>query len=465
MADTEEAGNAQHTASDVHRSPKFLRTLSAKASDYHGRVPGIRKLPFPAVAIIVALIVANLCVWIAAGIVLHFHPSLISTAVLSYTLGLRHALDADHISAIDLMTRRLIITGRRPVTVGLFFSLGHSTIVIITSVVVAATASAVSHKFGAFSRVGNIIGTSVSAGFLILLGIMNAYILYKLIIQLKREINMHPDEDQGFKVRGGGCLFHIFKKMFKLIDRPWKMYPLGILFGLGFDTSSEIALLGISSIEATSGAASHPGSFWLILLFPILFTAGMALLDTTDGALMLALYSSVALAKDRIATLYYGAVLTGLTVAVACVIGVIQLLSLIDGVASPTGKFWEGVESAGDHYDIIGGAICASFVLIGCLSILIYKPWRRRIDRYREQRFGPSLAGQEAATELHDLSTADDLKSKDLDAKIHHGEIETVPTIAEAESSRTQDRSNGTDSRRGEGVKGGASIDKIEEME
>ena len=127
------------------------------------------------------------------------------------------------------------------------------------------------------------------------------------------------------------------------------MYPIGVLFGLGFDTSSEIALLGISSIEA-----SHGTSIWLILVFPCLFTAGMALLDTTDGALMMALYCSANLATDKIATLYYGCVLTGITVVVAIVIGTIQLLTLIDSVANPHGKFWEGVETANNNYDIIG---------------------------------------------------------------------------------------------------------------
>ena len=275
---------------------------------------------------------------------------MISTAVLSYTLGLRHALDADHISAIDLMTRRLIAAGQQPVTVGTFFSLGHSTIVIITSIVVAATASAVSERFDNFSKVGGIIGTSVSAAFLILLGIMNMWILVKLIQEMKRRLRAEPgSEPEGFTLQGGGCLFHLLKRMFKLIDKPWKMYPLGVLFGLGFDTSSEIALLGIASIQATQGT-----SIWLILIFPLLFTAGMCLLDTTDGALMMSLYTSTKLARDPIAILYYSIVLTVITVMVALVIGVIQLLSLVLNVAEPSGPFWDGVANAGDHYEIIG---------------------------------------------------------------------------------------------------------------
>ncbi|MCJ1368921.1 hypothetical protein MMC20_000128 [Loxospora ochrophaea] len=156
------------------------------------------------------------------------------------------------------------------------------------------------------------------------------------------------------------------------------MYPLGVMFGLGFDTSSEVALLGIASIQGAKGT-----SIWLILIFPILFTAGMCLLDTIDGALMLTLYTSTSLAKDPIVMLYYSIVLTVITVVVAIIIGVIQMLSLILNIAQPTGRFWNGVGVVGDHYDIIGGAICGSFLVFGGLSVLVYQPWRRRVDRRR----------------------------------------------------------------------------------
>ncbi|RMZ67929.1 beta-ketoacyl synthase [Pyrenophora seminiperda CCB06] len=342
-------------------------------------IPYLRRLPISAIAIIVALIAANLVVWAAVGIVLHWHTPLISTAILSYTLGLRHALDADHISAIDLMTRRLIAADQRPVTVGMFFSLGHSTVVIATSLVVAGTAAAVSDKFDNFERIGGIIGTSISAAFLLLLGIMNIYILYKLIVQIKKMIASEPgSEHEQFKIQGGGCLFPILQKLFKLVDRPWKMYPLGVLFGLGFDTSSEIAILGISSIQATKGT-----SIWLILIFPLLFTAGMCLLDTTDGALMMSLYTSTQMARDPIAICYYSIVLTVITVIVATIIGTVQFLNLVLNVAEPHGKFWDGVEKLGEAWDIVGGAICGTFIIFGGLSVVLYKPWRRRIDKKR----------------------------------------------------------------------------------
>ncbi|KAI4133374.1 MAG: hypothetical protein LQ338_000274 [Usnochroma carphineum] len=258
-----------------------------------------------------------------------FERDLAPTAIISYSLGLRHAIDADHITIIDLVTRRLVATGQQPVAVGTFFSLGHSThteessIVVITSIVVAATAAAISSKFGTFSRVGGIIGSSVSAGVLILLGVANAYILWKLVQQMRGYIRRRADEDPQLAVQG-----------------------------------HEIALLGIASIQGAKGT-----SIWLILIFPVLFTAGMCLLDTVDGALMMALYTSTALAKDRIAILYYSIVLTFVTVIVAIVIGFIQLLSLILNVAGPTGRFWDGVAVAGDHYDIIG-----MVPLISCIA-------------------------------------------------------------------------------------------------
>jgi len=240
--------------------------------------PQLRLLPFPAIRIIAIVSAVNAVVWIAVAILLRSHPLLSSSAVLSFTLGLRHALDADHISAIDLMTRRLVATGSRPVTVGTWFSLGHSTIVIITCIVVAATAGALEQRFEGFSNVGGIIGTGVSAAVLIILGIGNGWILVKLIQRMRQVLREDDAEDlrggtgdRGLSFEGGGVMVRLFKKVFKLIDRPWKMYPLGVLFGLGFDTSSEIAVIGIASVEGASGT-----SIWLILIFPVLFT-GMLL--------------------------------------------------------------------------------------------------------------------------------------------------------------------------------------------
>ncbi|KAJ5684575.1 uncharacterized protein N7477_000920 [Penicillium maclennaniae] len=426
-----------------------LKPLIRHARRSHSKMPGIRKIPLRAIGIITLIALLNCIAWVAAAIVLRFHPTMVSTAVLAYTLGLRHAFDADHISAIDLMTRRLLATGQKPVTVGTFFSLGHSTIVIITSIVVAATAAAISSKFDSFSTIGGIIGSSVSAAFLILLGIMNAYILYKLIKQMQKVFSLSEDQaDEAWKIEGGGVLFSVLKKMFKLIDRPWKMYPLGILFGLGFDTSSEVALLGISSVEAANGT-----SFWVILILPALFTAGMCLLDTIDGALMFSLYIQPSANflppkrdsvipdnasetpenelpqshdnhRDPIAFLYYSIVLTTLTVIVAIVIGVIQLLTMILNVTDAKGKFWDGVQVAGDYYDVIGGGICGCFLVVGVLSVLCYKPWRRWMDR----RHGKTVVSDEERYRDGALESGDDtgIVAHNAGSRVERGQTEVV---------------------------------------
>ncbi|KAK3369347.1 high-affinity nickel-transport protein-domain-containing protein [Lasiosphaeria ovina] len=386
-------------------TPSSVRRLWSQARRRSGRLWGpLGAVPAPALRLIGALVAVNVVVWAAAGVVLRYFPKMITPAVLAYTLGLRHALDADHISAIDLMTRRLIASGQRPVAVGTWFSLGHSTVVVVTCIVVAATAGALRDRFDSFQRVGAIVGTSVSAAFLLILCAGNAWVMWQLVKRLREVLlaeqqkarrqqqaeaggggggeggaqDAADDNDAADQLQldGPGFLANVFRGVFRIVDRPWKMFPLGILFGLGFDTSSEIAILGIASIQAAQGT-----SLWLILLFPVLFTAGMCLLDTTDGALMMALYTSKAFARDRVAILYYSIVLTGITILVSAFIGIVQVLSLVENVAEPQGSFWDGVAAIGDHYDIIGGCICGVFVLAGLGSVVVYRPWRRRIDR------------------------------------------------------------------------------------
>ncbi|KAI0441714.1 NicO-domain-containing protein [Xylaria telfairii] len=359
----------------------------------------LKSLPTPVLYIILLLLVANALIWAAVAIVLHFNPALVGAAVLSYTLGLRHALDADHIAAIDLMTRRLIASGQRPVTVGTFFSLGHSTIVIITCIVVAATAGALRERFDSFQYIGGIIGTSVSAAVLLILCVGNGWVLYRLVSKLRgvlREPGPHGSGDdemaagnddqvvRDLQLDSPGFLANVLRKFFKVIDRPWKMYPLGVLFGLGFDTSSEIAVLGIASVQGAQGT-----SLWIILIFPLLFTAGMCLVDTTDGALMMTLYTSKAFARDKVAILYYSIILTGITVIVSAFIGIIQILSLVQHVAGPEGSFWDGLTEIDDHFEIVGASIVGVFVLAGIGSVVIYRPWRRRMEQRRVQRIPP----------------------------------------------------------------------------
>ncbi|KAL8728646.1 MAG: hypothetical protein Q9181_005275 [Wetmoreana brouardii] len=198
----------------------------------------------------------------------------------------------------------------------------------------------------------------------------------------------------------------------------------------------EIALLGIASIQGAKGT-----SIWLILIFPVLFTAGMCLLDTIDGALMMALYTSTALAQDRIAILYYSIVLTIVTVIVAIVIGFIQLLNLILNVAEPSGKFWDGVQVAGDHYDVIGGGICGSFLVFGALSVLLYRPWRRWFDKRRQIYQQPQQIEEATETADDTVEPADVPNRADKSDNVSSGLEVVSPDTTAIESGHKRQRS------------------------
>ncbi len=233
------------------------------------------------------LVAFNLLAWLWALTAFHDHPVLLGTALLAYSFGLRHAVDADHIAAIDNVTCKLMQEGKRPVTVGFFFSLGHSTIVVLATATVAATAMAFKQQFDEFHAVGGIVGTLVSTFFLLAIAIMNIIILvgvYKTFQRVKAG-GRYVEEDLNALLAGRGFLSCLFRPLFAIIRSSWHMYPLGFLFGLGFDTATEIGLLGISAAEASKGL-----SVWSIMVFPALFTAGMSLVDTTDGILMLGAY-------------------------------------------------------------------------------------------------------------------------------------------------------------------------------
>lgn len=261
------------TAPLLPASPSRSRSPSPTphAIPYLSKIP----LPAPALHIILLLLVINLLAWAIAAAPLATHPTLLPAAALSYVLGLRHALDADHIAAIDLSTRRLIAAGQRPVSVGTFFALGHSTIVIVTCVAVAATGGVLRDRFNGVEEWGELIGGVVSAVVLVIFCGGNGWVLYRLVRRLRSAVGEGEVEGENVELRGavagdvegGGFLSVMFGRLFKLVDRPWKMFPLGVLFGMGFDTSSEVAILGIASIHAVQGT-----SIWLILIFPMLFT-------------------------------------------------------------------------------------------------------------------------------------------------------------------------------------------------
>ncbi|WVF72327.1 hypothetical protein IAT40_007140 [Kwoniella sp. CBS 6097] len=247
-----------------------------------------------AIALVAAELLANAICWIAAALTLRQADGLLGLAMLAWTIGLRHGLDADHISAIDNATRQLVSLGQLPITCGLFFSLGHSTIVIVVNIAIAVSVD-IYDKLDRFGSVGGIIGASVSASFLFLIACINIYFLIGAIkqrqrIKYRQAHNLPPEQDEDpTKVHGGGCLVRIIGPVLRAVDRPWKMYPVGVLFGLGFDTASSIALLAISAI-AQRGPNGQAISHGKIVILP--FTAGMSLVDSLDSILMLYAYAT-----------------------------------------------------------------------------------------------------------------------------------------------------------------------------
>lgn len=339
-----------------------------------------------AIVTIVGLLIANIAIWIAALLAFHHFPLLLGTATLAYTFGLRHALDADHISAIDNVTRKLMQDGRRPVLVGFFFSLGHSTIVVLLSVLIALTAARIQSRFPGMQRVGGLIGTSVSALFLLLIAGINLLVLRSVVRAFGKVKRGEPYDDQDLEVTLSqlGLMGRIFRPILHLVDSSWKMYGVGFLFGLGFDTATEVGLLGISATSATHGLP-----IWSILLFPALFTAGMCLIDTADGILMLGAYGWAFVHPVR--KLYYNMTITTISVVIAVLVGGIEMLSIVGDQFNLHGFFWDSIASLSDHFGVIGVLIIFIFVGSWIASAIAY-----RIMGYQELEFVAELASRSA---------------------------------------------------------------------
>jgi nickel/cobalt transporter (NiCoT) family protein len=277
---------------------------------------------------------------------------------------------ADHIAAIDNVIRKLMQEGKRPVAVGFFFSLGHSTVVVLMSAAVAVTAAALQNRFDAFKQVGGIIGTSVSAFFLLIVAVMNLLIMAGTYRVFRRVRNggHYNEEDFDMLLARGGILARIFRPLFKLIRKSWHMYPLGFLFGLGFDTATEVAVLGISAAAASKGMP-----VWCVLIFPALFTAGMALVDTTDGILMLGAYGWAFL--NPIRKLFYNLTITAVSVVVALFVGGLEVLGMIDDQFTFNGPFWNFIRTLNDdkNFYTLGCVIIGIFAASWLVSIAIYR--------------------------------------------------------------------------------------------
>ncbi len=322
-------------------------------------------------AIYLLLAAFNLAAWGWALVVFRGFPVLLGTAFLAYSFGLRHAVDADHIAAIDNVTRKLMQEGKRPVAVGFLFSMGHSTIVVLGSVLIAGTAIAMQHRFEVMKQIGSVIGTLVSALFLFAIAAVNLVVLLSVLQTFQRVRRGEPyvDEDLNLLLNGRGLLSRLFRPVFGLIRSSWHMYPLGLLFGLGFDTATEIGLLGISAAEASRGL-----SMWSILVFPVLFAAGMSLIDTTDNILMLGAYGWAFVKPIR--KLYYNITITSVSVIVALVVGGIESLGLLSGQLHRHGAFWNAVDELNGNFGLLGYFIIGVFALSWAVSIAVYR-WRR----------------------------------------------------------------------------------------
>ena len=316
----------------------------------------------------IVLIAANVLAWLWAFMQFHDQPVLLGTASLAYTFGLRHAVDPDHIAAIDNVTRKLMQEGKRPISVGFFFALGHSTVVIIASLLVALSVGALEARFAWFKDVGGLIGTGISAAFLLAIALINALILisvYRAFTALRRG---EPVADEALQdmLSQRGLLSRMLRSLFGVIARSWHMYPLGFLFGLGFDTASEVGLLGISAAQRSAGLSA-----WSILVFPALFTAGMSLIDTTDGVLMVQTYGWAFIKPVR--KLYYNLTMTLISIVVALLIGGIEALGLIANKLGLEGPVWTFIGNVNESFGLLGYLIVGVFAAGWIISMLIYR--------------------------------------------------------------------------------------------
>ena len=293
------------------------------------------------------------------------YPALAGAGILAYTLGLRHAFDADHIAAIDNTTRKLLQQGQKPMGVGFFFSLGHSTIVFSMAIALGLAAQFVSRNLDSFKSLGGIVGTTVSGTFLYVIGIINLIVLIDVIRVFRRMRQGTYDSEQlDDQLLKGGLIYRLIRPMFKFITRSWQMYPMGIMFGLGFDTASEVGLLALAGGFAAKGLP-----IWTILPLPILFAAGMSLMDTADGAFMAKAYHWAF--SNPVRKVFYNLTVTGLSVAVALFIGTVELLQVISGQLGWSGGFWAFIS----NFDLnkVGFGVVAIFVLVWVAALVYWK--------------------------------------------------------------------------------------------
>ena len=312
------------------------------------------------------LLAFNLLTWAAALLLLPPYPLLLGMAGLAYTLGIRHAIDADHLAAIDNTTRKLMQAGERPLAVGLFFSLGHSTVVVIGALVLAAAAGTMTGWLQPLNALGGLVGAGVSAGFLLAIALLNVLILrstYCTWRRMRRGDGYTAQHDRQL-LAPQGPLVRLLRPLFKLITRSWHMYPLGLLFGLSFDTATEIGVLGISASQAARGL--QLGS---TLLFPLLFTAGMSLLDTLDSTLMVSAYEWAFIRPAR--KLHYNIAVTCASVLIALLVATLEALQLLARQLRLSGPPWSLIEALNAHLTALGCLIIGIFAASWLIAVLL----------------------------------------------------------------------------------------------
>src|ERR1700733_7199224 len=312
------------------------------------------------------------------GLYLHYagqYPQLVGLGFVAYVFGLRHAFDADHIAAVDDTVRFMLQKGKQPLGVGFFFSLGHSTVVLALAVGIAFAATAVKAELPQLKDMGALIGASVSGTFLWIIGILNLLVLLDILkIWHTAKAGTHSHAHLEALLQKRGLLNRLFGgRLQKLMNHSWQMYPLGLLFGLGFDTASEIGLLAM-----TAGAAAGNLPVPAVLSMPILFAAGMILMDTTDGVLMAKAYNWAFLNPLR--KIFYNLTTTGLSVAVALLVGSIELLQVFIGMLRLHGGMYDFIARL--DFGVLGYLIVALFLLAWACSVVFWKFARV------EQRFG-----------------------------------------------------------------------------
>src|SRR6266567_1010356 len=337
-----------------------LKTVFSDSShDIRRKVIGIYAL----------LIIFNIAAWAVAFVGFSIqYPTLLGVALLAYTFGLRHSVDADHISAIDNVTRKLMQENKRPVAVGFFFSLGHSTIVVALSIGIAIAATVIRNDIPSLQSAGGLIGTSVSALFLLLIAVINMLVLWEIFQTFQKVKRGEEYNDQTLDefLNQRGLMGRFFRPLLRIVGNSWNMYPIGVLFGLGFDTATEVGLLGIAAVEAGKGLPIP-----YILIFPALFTAGMCLLDTTDGILMLGAYGWAFVKPVR--KLYYNMNITLVSVVVALFVGGVEALSIASGELNLSGGLWDQIGNLSENFGTLGFIIIGIFLVSWAISTFIYK--------------------------------------------------------------------------------------------